>query len=182
MALLPQVPPPFSQPTVDPETGLATFPMVQWMQRISAASSTGGATGPTGPSGGVGPAGAQGPTGAGAAGATGPTGPGGTFTQISATALVANAAVGSLPANAVIQFAVLRETAGFNVSVSLGSTLGGSDVLAPVAVPASTALMVPVTSFLEVWFSASSTQIIYATSASWGSASVNVTLAYVVAV
>ena len=61
-APLPQVPPPFSQPTVDPQTGLATFPMVQWMQRISAASAAGGSTGPTGASGAVGPAG---PTGAG---------------------------------------------------------------------------------------------------------------------
>ena len=109
-----------------------------------------------------------------------PTGGGGS-TALSGTAITANGQVGSiaLPANGMITLALFRETAGHAVNVSLGTTLGGSDILAAQAVPADGTLTVDVTAFAKNWFSASATQAIYITSASWGSASVNVSLPYV---
>ena len=109
---------------------------------------------------------------------TEPTEP--TLGQITATAIVANAQLGtvSLPANAVILYALFRETAGHNVSVGLGTTSGGTDVLGAQAVTASKSLNVPAATFSKDWFSAGSAQAIYVTSASWGSASINVFLVY----
>ena len=148
----------------------------------------GGPTGPTGATGATGSDGATGPTGVGTTGATGATGVTGAtgatgsggFSQITATGLTSNAQLGAtpLPANAFVQGGFLRETAGHNVTISLGSTLGASDVLANVTVTASLGLAIPSASFAATWFSVASTQAIYVTSASWGSASINASLQY----
>ena len=104
------------------------------------------------------------------------------FAQITAAGIASNGQLdtNSLPANAVILMALFRETAGHAVSVSLGSSLGASDVTTAQPVPASGTLMIQPGAFLKDWFSASSTQAIYVTSASWGSASINASLVYMV--
>lgn len=104
----------------------------------------------------------------------------GTNLALSAIGVTSNGQLSSesLPANGVILSAVIRETAGYNVNISLGSTLGASDVLSALIVTASEALAIPLSSFSKAWFSASVPQAIYVTSASWGSASINISLAY----
>lgn len=154
-----------------------------------------GPTGPTGPTGatgatGIGATGATGVTGAtgatgatgstGATGATGPTGPPGGLTQIIGVGATANVQVGStpLPANGVIVTVSLRETAGHNVAISLGTTLGASDIMAPQLLSASSLLTITTSFLAKAWFSAGSTQAIFITSASWGGASVNTAILY----
>jgi hypothetical protein len=99
---------------------------------------------------------------------------------LKASAITANAQLSSqsLPINAVVLYAIIRETAGHVVSVALGTTSGGSDVMSAVSVPASGVAMVTALSFAKLWFSASAAQAVYVTSASWGSASVNIELVY----
>lgn len=84
----------------------------------------------------------------------------------------------SLPANGSLLRLLLRETAGHAVSVSLGTTIGGSDILSAGFVPASGTLTVDITAFSAGWFSSTLAQQIFITSASWGSASVNAQLDY----
>jgi hypothetical protein len=105
---------------------------------------------------------------------------GGSITQLNASAIVANGQLGStaLPANNVLLYAILRETAGHAVNIALGTTSGATDVMPTVTVPASGVIEVSTLGFAKVWFSAGSTQSIYVTSASWGSASLNIDLVY----
>lgn len=99
---------------------------------------------------------------------------------ITSSAIATDATVGSVPINATIIYAIARETAGHNVTISLGSTSGASDVLTSVALTANTSTMIPITSFTKSWFSSGSTQSLFIDSASWGSASVNISIYYVV--
>lgn len=104
----------------------------------------------------------------------------GTPTQIFGTGIAANAQIGStpMPANAFITGVTLRETAGKAVTVSLGSTLGASDIMPAVAVPASQGVAVPLSALSAAWFSASLGQNVYATSGNWNGASINVAVSY----
>ena len=94
--------------------------------------------------------------------------------------IAANHAIGTLPANSLIMSVIFRETAGVGVNVSIGTTSGGTQVLSAQAVPASGTLTVAITQFVENWFSATATQLLYLNSASWGGASVNCQLSYVI--
>jgi hypothetical protein len=70
----------------------------------------------------------------------------------------------------------LQEMAGHNVTVSLGTTPTGADVLGATVVAAST--IVPVngpTLLLQAWVA---DQIVYVHSAAWGSAKLMATLWY----
>jgi hypothetical protein len=98
--------------------------------------------------------------------------------QLRLLGATANASIGSLPPNAIITGILLRETAGHNVTVSVGSTSGGSNILASGAVPASGTLSVPMSALAANWFSASSAQTVFIASASWGSAAVNIAVLY----
>ena len=103
--------------------------------------------------------------------------------SLTATGITSNAQLGAtpLPANGVILYAVFRETVGHSVNIALGSTSGASDIMPVQTVPGGGTLTVAVSGggFNANWFSAASTQNIYVTSASWGSASINVRLGYV---
>lgn len=99
---------------------------------------------------------------------------------VTATSVTANATVGTLPANATILYAIARETAGHGVTISLGATSGATDVVNSVALTASTSTIIPITSFSNAWFSSGATQSIFIDSASWNSASVNITVYYIV--
>lgn len=99
--------------------------------------------------------------------------------KISSTA-TANATVGTLPINATILFAIARETAGHNVTISFGTTSGASDVATPLTLTASTSSLIPATSFAKNWFSASATQAIFVDSGAWSSASVTFAIYYIV--
>jgi hypothetical protein len=99
---------------------------------------------------------------------------------LSGSGFTANAAIGTLPANAIITSIIFRETAGVGVNVSLGTTSGGTQVLSAQAVAASGTLTLLATAFTENWFSAVATQLLYLNSASWGGASINVQLVYVI--
>ena len=136
-----------------------------------------GGVGPPGPQGPPGPTGPQGPQGIQGIPGTG----GGGSTLLTGTGIVANAQIGAtpLPANGVLLNAVVRETAGHAVTISLGTTLGGTDITtAAVDVPASGLVLISLLSLGKIWFSATATQAIYVTSAAWSSASVNVEIAY----
>jgi hypothetical protein len=86
----------------------------------------------------------------------------------------ANGALDTIPANAIIIAVTLRETAGHNVSVSLGTSPGGAQILGATAVAANS--IVPVSAFLlQAW---TAPQTVYVASAAWGSASVVATIWY----
>jgi len=104
----------------------------------------------------------------------------GAGTTLRATAVTSNAtgALGTLPANAFPLYALLRETAGHGVTLGIGTSSGASDVATGLVVPASGTLTVPITSFILAWFSATATQALFLSSASWGGASINATLVY----
>lgn len=92
-----------------------------------------------------------------------------------------NATVGTLPANAFILWSTENETAGHNVTVTLGTTSGASDVtVTPFTLSANKGTVTPVTSYTLNWFSLASTQTIFISSSSWNSASVNISIFYVV--
>lgn len=99
---------------------------------------------------------------------------------ITSTGVTANATIGTLPANATILYAIARETAGHNVTISLGTTSGATDVATPLTLTASISSIIPVTSFAKNWFSSGSTQAIFIDSGTWSSASVNISIYYVV--
>lgn len=165
------------------DTALSVTPRT-WYQ-----TSGGGPTGPTGPTGAtgatgpVGVQGASGPTGGpGATGPTGATGPVGATgaTGIGATKITgvftANGTLGTIPANAQIIAAQLKETAGHAVSVSLGTTAGGSDVLPAFTVGANAIVPVPDSSLLlQAWIA---NQSIFVASTAWGLASITATIWY----
>lgn len=92
--------------------------------------------------------------------------------------ITGNSALGSLPTNGFIIYLFLRETAGEEVSITIGSTSGGSDVLSTETVLPNGTLYVDVTAFSVNWFSDSSPQELYISSASWNSAALNALLAY----
>lgn len=98
--------------------------------------------------------------------------------QLAASAIGANGLVGTLPANAYILYATFRETSGHAVNVGLGTSAGAFDVLAPLAISASATRTAATDDLAANWFSSSATQAIFANSASWGSAVVNVSIAY----
>jgi hypothetical protein len=103
----------------------------------------------------------------------------GTAQSIKLSGITANTQLGSLPASAGILSLFLRETAGVTVSISLGTTLGASDILPPQVVIANSALVINTSDILlKAWFSAGAAQAIYVTSASWGGASINAVLNY----
>lgn len=108
----------------------------------------------------------------------------GLSTQLTGTAIgvTANATLTTLPANATILYAVAHEKAGNAVTIGLGTTSGATDVVTSVAIPANTSVVIPSSSFSpgKQWFSNSATQAIFIDSASWSSASVNITIYYVV--
>lgn len=101
-------------------------------------------------------------------------------TVLSGAAITSNAsgALGQLPANAFLLFALIRETAGHAVSVAIGTTSGGSDVMSAVAVPSSGTTTATTAAFTKVWFSSGAPQNLFLSSASWGGASINITLVY----
>ena len=100
---------------------------------------------------------------------------------MTAIGITSNNQIGSspLPANAVILYAVFRETAGHSIDVSLGSTNGGSDVMSALAIPPNGTLTVGVSGLTNNWFSLTEAQDVYIASASWTGASVNVLLIYI---
>lgn len=107
----------------------------------------------------------------------------GGFTALTATGITANAQLGSvsLPANGSLgPILIIDETAGASATVSIGTTLGASDVLpTQPSVPGHGSLTVDITSFSKGWFSATSPQPLYVTTSGGGS-SLKVTLYYVV--
>jgi hypothetical protein len=94
------------------------------------------------------------------------------------TAATANGVLGTLPANAFILFAMIRETAGKAVSIGIGTRSGWSDVFSFQAVAANSGLMVPIGTFSAGWFGPA--QPLFISSPGWGGASVNVSLVYLV--
>lgn len=102
------------------------------------------------------------------------------FAHLTVTAATSNGSggLGSLPASSYIVSALCRETAGHAVNIAIGTTSGGSDVAAAFTVPASGTVTATTQAFSLVWFSASATQALFVSSASWGSASVNCYLNY----
>jgi hypothetical protein len=111
----------------------------------------------------------------------GKSGGSGGFPSLFAPAVVANAELGVVPPNAFLgPMLLLEETAGEPATISVGTTLGASDVVSvqpPVA--ANGTLIVPIGSFSKGWFSASLSQPLYLTTSAGGS-SIKATLFYVV--
>jgi hypothetical protein len=91
--------------------------------------------------------------------------------------VTANAPFNVLPIGSFILYATIHETAGKAVSIGIGTSLGATDVLVPQNVAASSGLMVPIGAFATGWFGAA--QPLFLSSPSWGGASVNVSLAYI---
>jgi hypothetical protein len=100
------------------------------------------------------------------------------FSELVTTGVTANAAVGTLAADLILWGVEFRETAGHAVVLGLGTTSGATDILVGQSLDASSALAVPIDAFNAAWFSNSTTQVVYASSASWGSASVKVNVIY----
>lgn len=91
-------------------------------------------------------------------------------------AFTANGQLGTVPANAMLLGATLRETAGHSVNVSLGTASGGAQILAATTVGASAIVPVPAISMLlQAWTAA---QNVFVASTAWGSANVTVNLWY----
>jgi hypothetical protein len=103
-------------------------------------------------------------------------------TSLTLNNVTANATLGSLPASAYILYALIRETAGNYVSLNIGTTSGGSDVLGGAPINPSTAnvLLNAQGTFSTSWFSVTNPQTLYLSSTSWNSASINITLVYLV--
>jgi hypothetical protein len=104
-------------------------------------------------------------------------------TSLSASGITANAQLGSvaLPANGSLgPMMVIDETGGQPATVSIGTTLGASDVVpTQPPVPANGSLTVDITAFSKGWFSGTTPQLLYVTTSGGGS-SLHVTLYYVV--
>lgn len=82
-----------------------------------------------------------------------------------------------LPANAVILYGMVGETAGHAGTIAIGSTSGGADVMPATAVPASGFTLLNAEQFNLIWFSRSATQQLYLMPAGTG-AVFNITLIY----
>lgn len=108
---------------------------------------------------------------------------GGGLASLTGTGITANAQLGAaaLPANGSLgPMLVIDELGGAPATVSIGSTLGASDVLpAQPPVPANGELTVDITAFSKGWFSATVPQLLYVTTSGGGS-SLKVTLYYAV--
>ena len=89
--------------------------------------------------------------------------------------VTANTRIGTLPAGAVLLGVVLTETAGHTVSVSIGSTSGGTDIMAATSVTASTTSGTNPTFTKQIF---SSLTAVFLNAASWNSASINGKLWY----
>jgi hypothetical protein len=85
--------------------------------------------------------------------------------------------LGNLPSNDFILCLFARETAGHAATIAIGSTSGASDVMPAYNVSASTGATISQTGFNKTWFSAGSTQQLFAT-VTGASASVNVEVFY----
>lgn len=95
--------------------------------------------------------------------------------KISASSVTANASFGTIPANAYLLQAFFHETAGNNVSVAIGTTLGGSDVMAATAVVANgTLTYIPAQT--PNWFSATKSQALFLTFSNGSGYSINAEL------
>jgi hypothetical protein len=91
--------------------------------------------------------------------------------------ITANASLGTVPAASYLLRLLLSETAGHATNVSLGTSLGASDILTPTPLPASDRITVDVlTTFLLGSFAAS--QAIFVTLSTIGTASVDAQLDY----
>jgi hypothetical protein len=140
-----------------------------------------GATGATGPIGATGPVGATGPTGpaggpTGPSGPTGATGPAGSGAIKLTGVFTANGTLGTIPANAQILAAQFIETAGHAVSVSLGTTSGGAQILSAFTVGANAIVPIPDSSLLlQAWIA---NQSIFVASGAWGLASITASVWY----
>jgi hypothetical protein len=95
---------------------------------------------------------------------------------LSANAITANGTALTLPSNTVILTALFTETANAAVSISVGTTSGGSDVMSTASVPASGTLTARSTSFSLLSFSTS--KQLFVSSTNWNGASVNAKLWY----
>lgn len=90
----------------------------------------------------------------------------------------ASGSLGTLPANSFISNMLCRETTGNSVNISVGSITSAFDVLSPVAIPGNGTLSIDITAFSKAWFSATSPQAVYLSSAAWNGASVNCLMNY----
>ena len=98
-----------------------------------------------------------------------------TTTKISAS-FTADGQIGTIPASAMIVALTLQETAGHSVSVTLGTSSGGSQILTATTVGSSAIVPVPAASLLlQAW---TANQNIFIHSAAWGSANVTVNVWY----
>ena len=103
-------------------------------------------------------------------------GGGATINKISAVFTSNGSFATQIPAGAIITNALLTETAGHNVSVSLGTSSGGAHIFGATQVNASDDLPIPASALrLLAWTAA---QTVYVASASWGGASVTATIWY----
>lgn len=90
-----------------------------------------------------------------------------------------NGKIGALPANASILYALFRNTAGSTVNVSIGRTLGASDVMSAAPVVAGGQLNATTLSFDGAdWFSATLSQDLYLTLSAQSVASINAWIVY----
>ena len=100
---------------------------------------------------------------------------GGPGTSLTITGAKANILFGVVPANAYLLVLYLREGLGQNVSVAIGTTLGGSDVMS--AQPVSGGGTLTVNPFQSPnWFSATAAQALYLTFSNGSGFSINAEL------
>ncbi len=99
----------------------------------------------------------------------------GTLGRLTAV-ITANATMGTVPARAIISAITLEETAGHMVSISIGTTSGGSDIMGATSVSANA--LIPIPSIVLLLMAWKADQPIFINSASWSSASITATLWY----
>lgn len=102
-------------------------------------------------------------------------------TQLTGSGITANATAGVLPANAYLLSAFFRNTTANAVNVAIGTTSGGSDVMAATPIPAAgvgtgTLTVNPFQS--PNWFSATLTKTLYLTFSGGSGYSINYQLNY----
>lgn len=92
------------------------------------------------------------------------------------TTFTADGQIATIPASAMIIAMTLQETAGHNVTVTLGTTSGGSQLLGSTVVNASSILPIPAAALLlQAWVA---NQNIFIHSAAWSSAQIIATVWY----
>lgn len=89
----------------------------------------------------------------------------GTFTS--------DGALGALPANTLINNCLFRETAGNPVTVTLGTSSGGNQILGSTSVPASSNIPIDLANLTSASFTTS--QTVYIHSPAWGSPGASIT-------